>query len=114
MKTLLLVWIGGGFGAALRYCISIVGNGNFPFGTLLVNVLGAFAAGYISARIPEGNALRTVLVPGFLGGFTTYSAFAVESVSLLGSARIIPAVLYVVATLTIGLMACAAGYRLGT
>ena len=114
MKALALVWIGGGCGAALRYGISLFGNGAFPVGTLLVNILGAFAAGYMSAKVPEGSALRILLIPGFLGGFTTYSAFAVESVTMLGTSRVIPAILYVLTTLGVGLFACAAGYRLAS
>ena len=87
MKELLGVALGGGLGALLRYGVSgWLGRalrGDFPVGTLAVNVLGGFLIGLLAAASGLGlhrhPSLRTALVVGCLGGFTTFSAFSLET-----------------------------------
>jgi len=88
---LLLVAIGGGSGAMLRYLVgrwALVAFGpGFPFGTLAVNLLGGLLMGLlvgVLARVDEGGEhLRLLLGVGVLGGFTTFSAFSLEMVNML-------------------------------
>jgi len=90
VSRFLLVGLGGFVGSAARYWLSGViqarfGSG-FPSGTLAVNVLGCFAIGALSALAEERIALpaelRALLIVGFLGGFTTFSAFGNDTVDL--------------------------------
>ena len=83
----LLVFVGGGIGAALRHgvnraALALVGGG-FPFATLIVNVLGSYLmgalAGLLLARGMGEHPVRTFLATGVLGGFTTFSAFSLDA-----------------------------------
>ena len=87
-----LVLIGGGIGSICRYVattlIGSIGGTVFPFGTLFVNLLGSFLMGFLMFffldehfTLPE--TLRLFLAVGFLGGFTTFSSFSMESILLL-------------------------------
>jgi CrcB protein len=119
MQPLLAVAAGGALGATLRYllvnAIQRVFFQPFPLGTLFVNVLGCLAAGlalgWLSARAPNAESLRLFLVVGVLGGFTTFSAFGVETVALVREGRASAALLYVSASLVAGLAAVALGLR---
>ena len=82
----LIVFVGAGLGGALRHAVNVaavrlLGSG-FPFGTLIVNVLGSFLigllAGYFAFRPEVGQHLRLFLTTGLLGGFTTFSAFSLD------------------------------------
>jgi CrcB protein len=88
----------------------------FPWGTLAVNVIGSFAFGAIVslARSRGGlsTAQETLLLVGLMGGFTTYSSFAFQSVEMLEAGRIMPAAAYVVGTTVAALLAAWAGLRL--
>ena len=87
----LIVFIGAGIGGALRHGVNVgaarlFGYG-FPFGTLIVNVIGSFAmgllAGYFAFRPGISQHLRLFLTTGILGGFTTFSAFSLDSALLI-------------------------------
>jgi fluoride exporter len=87
------VFVGGGIGAAVRYWLSgsvyrFVGP-DFPYGTLLVNVIGCFLIGFLMAcfeeRFTVQPTLRVFLTIGILGGFTTFSTFSYETLMLLES-----------------------------
>ena len=89
------VGLGGALGACCRYSMSLLladSVKSFPLATLSVNVLGALIAGFVvTAFFSRGlmpGALQLFIVVGFLGGFTTFSAFSVESLRLLQSGEI--------------------------
>ncbi len=91
MRILLLVGLGGAFGSMARYLISgwvqsLIPRPIFPFGTLVVNVVGCFVIGLLSYLADTRQALspeiRTFLMLGILGGFTTYSTFGNETMNL--------------------------------
>ena len=92
MQNILAVFLGGAFGAVGRYLLSMYvtratqGGVVFPFGTLSVNLLGALLAGIlwgIGSETIIKPEMRLLLMTGFLGGFTTFSAFAVETYGLI-------------------------------
>jgi CrcB protein len=97
---------------ALRWC-----DRDFPWGTFAVNVFGGFVFGLITAigrgrfTLPAG--LETVLLVGFLGGFTTYSSFAFQSVELLEQGRLLAATANLIGTTIAALLAVVAGLQLG-
>ncbi|QIL02584.1 fluoride efflux transporter CrcB [Sphingomonas sinipercae] len=89
--TYLIVFFGAGLGGALRHFVNLLapggGSSGFPFATFAVNVLGSFAmgalAGYWLARGGSDQHLRLFLTTGVLGGFTTFSAFSLDTVLLI-------------------------------
>jgi len=94
MESLIYVGIGGFFGANARYMLSLWVNeflaprwGQFPYGTLLVNVIGSFGLAifgvWLSARTGMPPQLRLLVGAGFFGAFTTFSTFANESITLM-------------------------------
>jgi fluoride exporter len=89
----------------------------FPAGTMVVNVLGSVAIGVVMGffitRGTEGSTLRLGLTAGFLGGFTTYSAFAVETLLLIERRSFASAAANVIGTLTICLVGCGLGLVVG-
>jgi|JI9StandDraft_1071089.scaffolds.fasta_scaffold463843_2 CrcB protein len=119
MQPLLAVAAGGALGATLRYlavnALQRAFAQPFPLGTLFVNVFGCLAAGlllgWFSARAQGAESLRLFLVVGVLGGFTTFSAFGVETVALVREGRALVAMLYVLASVLAGVAAVAIGLR---
>lgn len=79
--TALLVALGAGIGAPLRFHLATRLDARFPFGTFVVNVVGSLLLGFFSARALDEQAWALVAT-GFCGGLTTYSAFAVQTVRL--------------------------------
>ena len=114
MSKLILVGMGGFIGAILRYVISgLVQNLThsiaFPYGTLLVNMLGCFLMG-ICYHLVETQAgmtmeMRLLLMVGLLGSFTTYSTFSGETLQLLQDQRLLAALMNTVIHILIGLSA---------
>jgi len=105
--SLLCVALGGAAGSVARYLVSIAAlalfGAGFPWGTLAVNVVGSAAIGVAAGLGLEGPA-RLLLVTGFLGGFTTFSAFSLETGALFERSPAL-AVLYVLASVGLGLAA---------
>jgi CrcB protein len=123
MRDLLLVGAGGFIGSIARYLISAIflrpaTPGGFPHGTFIVNVTGCFAIGMIAAWGDASQTLppstRLFLMTGLLGGYTTFSAFALEGFAL-GRDQMWGAVILAVAgQVVLGLLAVVMGYRLVT
>lgn len=114
LRRLLLVALGGTAGTAARLAIalSIPDAVAFPVATFAVNILGALLIGVVAARLPRSSDVRVLLGTGILGGFTTYSAFAVGTLQLWAEAPAL-AGLYALLTLAFGVAAAALGMRLG-
>jgi fluoride exporter len=107
--TVLLVALGAAIGAPLRFAIATtLDQERFPWGTALVNVAGSFLLGLFVAAGATGGWLA-LLGTGFCGGFTTYSAFAVQT-HRLGAAR---GAAYAGLTIGLALAACALGFGIG-
>ena len=109
--TVVAVLLAGAAGAVLRYLASLVLAGRrFPWAVLVVNVAGSLLAGAAAAAL-EGDA-RLILLTGFCGGLTTFSALSVETVQLVLDGRTRVAALSVAANLVAGIAAAALGYLL--
>ncbi|PKP93107.1 MAG: fluoride efflux transporter CrcB [Alphaproteobacteria bacterium HGW-Alphaproteobacteria-16] len=120
MFHLLLVMLGGAVGAGCRYlvgrtCLSMWGP-DFPWGTLVVNVVGGLAMGvligWLAARATGDSGLRYLLGMGVLGGFTTFSAFSLETVLMLERNEYWTALLYILVSVIGSLTALFAGLHL--
>lgn len=87
LQNLIWVFLGGGLGCVSRYGINVLATAilpmRFPFGTLIVNIVGSFLIGIFFALHKESaERFRLFVVTGFLGGFTTFSAFSYETLAL--------------------------------
>ena len=118
-QQLVLVMLGGALGAGLRYWVGgmllrQLGDG-FPWGTFAVNLLGAFAGGFLAMWLEgRGSAAlywRAFLIVGLLGGLTTYSAMMIEWLLYTRSARTGLGVVYLLLTLVFGLALVWVGAR---
>ena len=119
MKILLMIGTGSFAGGILRYLISQFLQGKtastFPIGTLLVNIVGCFLVGLIVGVIDRGTLAsewRLFLITGLLGGFTTFSAFSMESVSLLREGQVGYALTYIGLSVCLGLFATYIAYSM--
>ena len=119
--VLLMVGAGGLVGATLRYLAATwvqgaVGSGGFPYGTLAVNAAGCLiiglVTGYAEARQPLSAGAQAFLVVGVLGGFTTFSAFGIDTIRLIRDGAYVAATANVVLQVAVGLAAVAAGLLL--
>lgn len=114
IKNLLLVAIGGALGSVSRYLVGLsIQPNNFPYATLVVNIVGSFCMGLIMAYLlkqQENNLLRLLLTTGFCGGFTTFSAFSWETLQLLQQQKFFSAMVYVAISFIVGIVAVFAGY----
>ena len=119
--TVLLVLVGGAVGAPLRYLtddyVRARHGAAFPWGTLVVNVVGSFVLGAVAASVAVAGAptwVLTLVGTGLCGALTTFSTFGVETVQLAERGSWSAAFGNVVLSLGLGLGACAAGWSLVT
>lgn len=117
MATIVWIGLGGFLGANARYALGslinkLLGTG-FPWATGLVNITGALAIGIIATvfadRAIDNDSLRLFLIVGLLGGYTTFSSYTWEAVSLMQENRWLAAIGYLVASNVLGILACVAG-----
>jgi CrcB protein len=118
----LLVFAGGALGTTIRYLVSsaVPPVAGLPLGTFGINVVGAFVLGWLlealALRGPDEGRRRSVRLfagTGILGGFTTYSAFAVDTDGLLVAQNVAGSIAYAVATIAVGALASLAGIAVG-
>ena len=117
MIQALLVAVGGAIGSLLRYYVGqwtlrLMGPA-FPWGTLAVNVVGCFVIGVfaelIARKFNASVELRLLLITGFLGGFTTFSAFSLDAISLFERGEAVAGGIYIVASVGLSMAAVIAG-----
>lgn len=122
-KTYLAVGLGSGLGSVLRYAVSLISQAalgsHFPWGTLIVNVVGSGLIGWIAAtalRTPHGKLAHqhALLVAGFCGGFTTFSVFSLETLHFLILGQAWLGLLYMLVSLPLWLLGAMAGERLAS
>lgn len=131
MKTLILVFLGGGAGSVLRYVIgtqanrffgaqfpnALLPNAQWPWGTFVVNLLGCFIMGLCFRLLPLPEAgpadARLLLMTGVLGGFTTFSAFALDSAQLWMRQDLQGLMLYLAGSFVCTLSGVALGLAIG-
>ncbi len=119
MKQVLLVFIGGGTGSALRYLVGKIFNsttqGN-PWGTFSVNIIGSLMIGVLMGMVLKNSSLSEnqtlLLVTGFCGGFTTFSAFAYENQIFLKEGDLTNFFIYTLGSIGLGLLAVFLGFFL--
>ena len=119
MKILLLVGIGSFLGGVFRYLLSSILHIKsalyFPLGTLTVNIIGCFIIGLVytySQKWELSQEWRLFLTTGLLGGFTTFSAFSIETIDMLKNQHFFSAFIYIVLSVSVGLTATALGVYL--
>lgn len=121
MFHILLVAVGGATGSVARYLIGIAMTRllgpAFPWGTITVNIVGSFAIGLlaelVARKLSAPVEMRLLLVVGFLGGFTTFSSFSLDTLSLFEKGEGLMAFVYVGASVLLSLGAAFGGLALG-
>ncbi|KRW96403.1 fluoride efflux transporter CrcB [Paracoccus sp. PXZ] len=116
--TFLQVALGGALGSAARYGVNILAGRltpGFPLGTLSVNIAGCLAMGLLAALLADrgGQHLAPFLLTGVLGGFTTFSAFALDTMTLWERGEVATALGYVLGSVLLSLAAVIAGLAIG-
>ncbi len=112
IKSIILVAIGGSLGSVLRFLISVLmqkyWNHLFPLATFSVNVIGCFIIGLLigifDKNLFSDESLKWLLVTGFCGGFTTFSAFSIESFNLIQQNQIQQAIIYILSSIILGIL----------
>jgi len=122
MNQLIVIAIGGAFGAVMRFLVSTglyqwIGRG-FPYGTLLVNVIGSFLIGLLSEtlvlqRVTIALDYRAAILVGFIGAFTTFSTFSLETFYLIEQGQFSKAVLNILISVSSCLIAVWVGFLCG-
>lgn len=118
---IITVALGGAMGAVSRFLVgNIVGKAlgsAWPYGTFIINIVGCFCMGVLMTVIVERQLLpaawRLFLCVGFLGGFTTFSSFGYETISLINNGKLVEAFAYVGGSVLLGLLATAIGVYVG-
>ncbi|WP_100550918.1 fluoride efflux transporter CrcB [Caedibacter taeniospiralis] len=124
MLAVLLVGLGGSLGSISRFWVAELAakylGRSFPFGILFINVVGCLLIGVMAALLLQErfflnmatHHLRALVVTGFLGGFTTFSSFSLDTLMLLQKGEWLKALSYIVLSVVISLIAVAIGFYL--
>jgi fluoride exporter len=120
--TCLIVMLGGAVGSLARYAVSAMAgpfSTQLPWGTVILNVTGSFIIGFFGTltlahgRYPVSESIRILVMVGFCGGFTTFSAFSLQTLDLLRSGFALRAAINIVGSVVLCVAAVAAGHFLG-
>jgi CrcB protein len=117
MYELTAIGIGGAAGALARYGVAHYSNylfgSHFPYGTLIVNVVGSFLIGVLFVLFTERAMMspiwRSALIVGFLGAFTTFSTFSLQALALMEEGRLAAALTYIASSVIICILAAGVG-----
>ena len=114
MQAYLLVGAGGAIGAMLRYFIATLIAASFPYATMVINITGSLAMGLLIGVLartlpPMQEEIRLFVAVGILGGYTTFSAFSLDAVSLWQRGDFAGAGLYVTVSVVVSILALVAG-----
>lgn len=111
LKTIFFIAIGGAVGSILRFLVSQIVSkfwtGNFPLATFIVNVLGCLMIGFfvgITTKNNLDNGLKWLLITGLCGGFTTFSTFSMENITLLQNNHFTTAFVYMISSVMISIL----------
>ncbi len=119
LKLALLIALGGALGTLARYGVSLLAapwSQNLPWGTIFINITGSFVIGFFgtltlaNGRYPVPEALRLFVMVGLCGGYTTFSAFSLQTLDLLRAGALARASINVVLSVVACILAVAAGY----
>ncbi|MFT7059167.1 MAG: CrcB protein [Pseudorhodobacter sp.] len=115
LVTLLQVALGGAIGASARYLVNVGAlrafGGGFPYGTVIVNVAGSFLMGVLVVTLAHksGTRFAPFLMTGLLGGFTTFSAFSLDALTLWDRGEVTMAGVYILGSVIVSIAALIAG-----
>ena len=118
MLNYLLVGLGGGLGAMARYAVGVQATRTFghgwPYGTFIINILGGLCMGLLASTLAhrgggDQERWRLLLGVGVLGGFTTFSAFSLETALMIQRREVVPAAVYAAASVGLSVVALFAG-----
>lgn len=120
IRSIALVFFGGGVGAVLRYLVNVIMtkyvDDNLYWATLLVNVLGCLLFGIITAVVLKttliNHSYALALTTGFCGAFTTFSTFAFENINMMNSGQIALSLGYIALSVILGISACYVGLKI--
>lgn len=117
MKAILILWLGGGIGSVCRYLVQLgvskLVHVTFPAGTFVVNISGCFVIGLLYGLADKYSAItlewRLFLITGLCGGYTTFSSFSYEGISLFRQGNYTYFILYILLSVVVGLFSTLAG-----
>jgi CrcB protein len=125
VNNFLIVFVGGGIGAILRYFINNISgnmflsnsNYGFPWGTFVANILGSFLIGLVvglfDSSILNSEQLKLFIIVGILGGFTTFSSFSLETVNMLQAGYYMKSVIHISSSTILAIAFTILGMKLG-
>ena len=116
ISKILLVALGGAFGATARYGMNLVFGHHFlpfPLATFLINISGSFLIGLLMFKFEANETVKLLLVTGFLGAYTTFSAFEYETFQLTQTKQMLIAFLYVALSFAVGFIGVVLGVWVG-
>lgn len=117
MKAILIIWLGGGIGSVCRYLVQLgiskLVHVTFPAGTFIVNITGCFIIGLLYGLADKYSAItlewKLFLITGLCGGYTTFSSFSYEGISLFKQGNYTYFILYMLLSVVVGLFSTLGG-----